>query len=143
MGGMRKIVLLAVLAAVCGAIVPITAPVASASTEPTCLISDGPHFTKAILCADLADVAGLHAGHGRYSPGTDTIVSTLTVTVEFQPDAGPPGQWRELARTTVIGVGNVQAYTRPVRPHPVGALRACATVSTNQSSYSPKVCSPT
>lgn len=110
----------------------VAAPAAMASpapgpvNPPTCLIANGPHLTKTLVCAGLVDVGPAHAGHGSYAPGIDGANAELTVTLEFQRDGGP---WVVLADHTVEGTGHLDATTEPVRPHGLGDLRACVTVT--------------
>jgi hypothetical protein len=97
-----------------------------ANPPPTCLIADGPHFTKTLACAGLIKVGPAHTGQGSYVPGVDGANAELTVTVEYQRDTG---RWDVLADHTVWGAGRLDTATEPVHPHGLGSLRACVTVT--------------
>lgn len=116
-----------VLAAPAAMAAPEPAP---ATNPPTCLIANGPHFTKTLICAGLVNVGPAHAGHGTYAPGVGGANAELTVTIEFQRDTG---RWNVLADSTVWGTGRIETTTEPVHPHGLGSLRACVTVTGEQT----------
>jgi hypothetical protein len=122
---MRRTIMIVVAAVACLA---VAAPLAQAAPVrpdvPTCLIANGGgggHYTKTLLCVELAGAAG----SGRYATAPGSGPHVLTATVQYQR----PGGWITLATATTVGWGDLSATTRPVHAPGQGGLRACVAVA--------------
>jgi len=137
---MRKLI---VLGALVTALLGLVLPASASQSVPTCLISNGGgggHFTKTLICVELLDQDGGHAGSGSYSPGDNNTVHWLTESVEFQP-LGRDSVWLPLASTRRRGAGRLTAVTKTVALPAPGHLRACTRTSTDTNSQLSQLCS--
>lgn len=137
---MRKLI---VLGALVTALSGLALPASASQSVSTCLISNGGgggHFTKTLICVELLDQDGGHAGSGSYSPGDNNTVHWLTESVEFQP-LGRDAVWLPLASTRQRGAGRLTAVTRTVQLPAVGSLRACTRAGIDTGGRQSELCS--
>jgi hypothetical protein len=130
---MRKLIVLGVLVAAGFGLAP---PASAGPSVPTCLIVNGGHFTKSVLCVELLNRVSGSVGAGSYTG--DSSPHWLAETVEYRALGRT---WVPIATATAHGTGPLHAITRMVRAPAPGALRACTRVGTGTSTAVRVLCS--
>ncbi|HEX5407355.1 MAG TPA: hypothetical protein VFX16_34210 [Pseudonocardiaceae bacterium] len=136
------VLLLAGVATVLVGVVPAAATTPVHPNVPTCLISNGGHYSKVLTCVQLVNERYGSAGSGRYSAGPGSGQHSLTVTVEYRKSGYGHNHatWVTMASASQHGRGNLMAMTRPAWAPRSATMRACVTVSGGMHRQGSELC---